>query len=211
MSGRVTGLAWLGGDTLAVLVVDDEQAMAEGRSKTRLVLQNRAGTVLRTEDVTGVLDRALAWDGRALWSCGDVDGGGSVLYRLEPGLLTVTASYPAAGHRPTGLCYDGRFVWMTDRDSGRLDRFDPEVMEVNRTAATPGFSPSGLAWDGHSLWLSDFGTGRLYRLSGSRREWSGTVEPGSFLYRGRVVHLAHDGADLWILPEGARRLIKVRI
>jgi len=209
--GRVTGMAWMGADTLALLMVQDDKVTAAGRAETRLVLQTRAGVVLRSEDMTGVLDRALAWDGRELWSCGDIDGGGSLLYRLEPGLLTVRGSYATPGHRPSGLCHDGRFLWLTDRDSGRLDRFDPQVDEITRSAPTPGFSPCGVTWDGRNLWVTDVGTGRLYRLSGSRRAWSGTVEEAAFLWRGRPVHLAHDGRDLWMLPDGSRSLVKVRI
>lgn len=209
--GRITGLAWMGADTLALLVVRDDRVTAAGRPEARLVLQTRAGVVVRSEDVTGVLDRALAWDGRELWSCGDSANGGSLLYRLEPGLLTVRGSYPAPGHRPTGMCHDGRFLWLTDRDSGRLDRFDPELNEITRSAPTPGFSPCGVAWDGRSLWLTDVGTGRLVRLSGSRRDWSGTVDAAAFLWRGQPVHLAHDGLDLWMLPEGSRWLVRVRI
>ena len=209
--GRVTGLAWIGSDTLAVLVVRDGIVTAGGRPEARLVLQDRRGAVLRDEDATGVLDRGLAWDGRDLWSCGDVDGGASLLYRLEPVLLAVRASYPTAGHRPAGVCHDGRFLWLTDRDSGRLDRFDPELGEITRSTPTPAFSPCGVAWDGRRLWLTDVGTGRLYRLSGSRRAWSGTVAPADFRRRAQVVHLAHDGHDLWYLPEGSRWLVRVRI
>lgn len=208
--GRVTGLAWLGADSLAVLVVGEDPA-GGGPAPVKLVLQNRAGRILRSEDVTGVLSRALAWDGRELWGCGDVDGGGSRLYRLDPALLTVRASYPTPGHRPEGMCSDGRFLWLTDRDAGRLARFDPALNEFTRVASTPGFSPCGVAWDGRSLWLTDVGTGRLYRLSGSRRAWSGTVVPGDFLCRGRAVQLAHDGRDLWLLAAGSSWLVRVRI
>ncbi len=208
--GLVTGVAWLGADSLAVLVVGDEPA-GGGRAPVRLVLQSRAGKVLRSEDVTGVLDRGLAWDGRELWGCGDVDGGASRLYRLDPVLLTVRASYPTPGHRPAGLCSDGRFLWLADRDAGRLARFDPALNEFTRVSSTPGFSPCGVAWDGRNLWLTDIATGRLYRLSGSRRAWSGTVVADDFLRRGTPVHLAHDGRDLWLLAEGAGWLVRVRI
>ncbi|MBM4130981.1 hypothetical protein FJ250_08125 [bacterium] len=207
--GRLAGVAWLGPDTLAVLVVAPE---ADGASPvTRLVLQDRRGHVLRSEDVTGVADRGLAWDGACLWAAGDADGGVSRLLRLDPARLTVVASYPTAGHRPAAVCHDGRFVWLVDRDSGRLERFDPSLLEITRSTAAPAFSPAGLAWDGRHLWLTDAGTGRLYRLSGSRRAWSGTVAAADFGYRGRAVHLTHDGRDLWFAPEDGRWLVRARI
>lgn len=208
-SGRVSGVAWLAADTLAVLVVAD--GVAGAAVTTRLVLQDRRGRVLRSEDVTGVLDRGLAWDGRVLWSAGDAGGGASRLFRLEPALLSVVASYPTPGHRPGGVCHDGRFIWLVDRDSGRLERFDPSLLEMTRSTAAPAFSPAGLAWDGRHLWLTDVGTGRLYRLSGSRRAWSGTVAAEDFHFRGRAVHLTHDGQDLWFVPEDGRWLVRARI
>ena len=209
--GRVTGFAWLGPDTLAVLVVGDAASDAAGRAGARLLVQDRRGAVLRSADVTGVLDRGLAWDGHALWSCGDVEGGGSKLYRLDPGPLTVAASFPTAGHRPAGVACDGRFVWLADRDAARLERFDTELGEITRTTPTPAFSPCGLAWDGLHLWVSDAGTGRLYRLSGPSRAWSGTVDAADFLWRGRPVHLSFNGRDLWYLAEGATHAVRVRL
>jgi sugar lactone lactonase YvrE len=215
--GRVAGVAWISADTLAVLVAAGGEDAAGGAAAagaaaaTRLVLQDRRGRVLRSVDVTGVLSQGLAWDGASLWGAGDAAAGGARLVRLEPGLLTVAASYPTPGHRPAGACHDGRFVWVVDRDAGRLERFDPALMEMTRSTATPAFSPAGLAWDGRHLWLTDAGTGRLYRLSGSRRAWSGTVSASSFSYRGRAVHLAHDGQDLWFVPEDGRWLVRIRI
>ena len=77
--GRVTGLAWIGSDTLAVLVVRDGIVTAGGRPGARLVLQDRRGAGLLDEDVTGVLVRGLAWGGRGLWACGGVGGGAALL------------------------------------------------------------------------------------------------------------------------------------
>lgn len=209
--GRVAGVAWMSADTLAVLVVDDDDAAGGAAPQARLVLQDRRGRVLRSADVSGVLARGLAWDGASLWGAGDAATGGARLVRLEPRRLAVAAAYPTPGHRPAGVCHDGRFVWLVDRDAGRLERFDPSLLEMTRSTATPAFSPTGLAWDGRHLWLADAGTGRLYRLSGSRRAWSGTVSAADFGYRGRDVHLTHDGQDLWFVPEGGRWLVRVRI
>ncbi len=211
VAGRVTGLAWLGPDTLAVLVVREAAATRDAGPEATLLVQDRRGAVARSADVTGVLGRGLAWDGRSLWSCGEAPAGGSRLYRLEPRQLTVIASYPVAGHRPTGICCDGRFVWLTDRDAARLERFDTELGEITRSAPTPAFSPGGLAWDGLHLWLADIGTGRLYRLSGPSRAWSGTVDAGDFLWRGQVVQLAFNGRDLWYLVEGRAHAVRVRL
>ena len=74
----------------------------------------------------------------------------------------------------------------------------------------PGFSPVGLAWDGVGMWVTDSGTGLLYRLSGSRRNWSATVDTESFLFRGEDVLLLHDGGTFWYVIPGQRVGVELR-
>ena len=211
VQGNVTGLAWMGPDTLAVLTDIPDTLSQSGDREVVLVLRDRAGEVLRREDFTGVLDRTLAWDGEFLWSCGDARDGTSILYQIEPDTLRVEEAFDAPGHRPVGMCWDGRFLWLTDRDSGRVDRFDPEVKQITRSVVTPGYSPFGVAWDGLYMWVTDSGTGRLYRLAGSRRNWNATIDTRSFLFRGQDVHLLHDGQAFWYLPAGSTRALEIRI
>ena len=88
-AGTVTGLAWMGLDSLAVLTIVPESAADSGGGGVSLVVQDRAGRILGQGDFTGILARGLAYDGRYLWACGDVDDGSSLLYRLSPDLLQV--------------------------------------------------------------------------------------------------------------------------
>lgn len=211
--GRVTGVAWMGPDTLAVLLDIADTLSTSGEREMHLVFQDTAGVAFRDEDFSGVLDRALAWDGEFLWSCGDADDGSSILYKVGVDSLDVwqvADAFDTPGHRPSGMCFDGRFVWITDRDSGRIDRFDPEVEQITRSALTPGFSPLGVAWDGHQVWVSDAGTGLMYRLSGSRRTWSATVAEESFMHRGENVLLLAWGADFWYVPAGQNIAVGLR-
>ena len=157
------------------------------------LLRNRSGSVLAREDFRGVLDRALAWDGEFLYGCGDAPDGSSILYQIGVDSLKVAEAYDVPGHRPSGMCYDGEFVWISDRDSGRVDRFDPETGAITRSAVTPGFSPFGLAWDGRDMWVTDSGTGRLYRLAGGRRRWTATADAHVFMFRGQDVLLLTQG------------------
>ena len=207
--GLITGLTWVGGDTLAVLTEIPDSLSESGNREVRLLLENAQGMILRSEDFSGVLDRGLAWDGEFFWGCGDSDDGRSLLYKIEPDTLQVEEAFDTPGHRPSGLCWDGRFVWITDRDSGRVDRFDPEVKEITRSVVTPGFSPFGIAWDGTYMWLTDSGTGRLYRLAGGRRRWTGTVDAGVFLFRDQDVRLLFDGQDLRYLTPGRNLAIQI--
>jgi hypothetical protein len=211
--GKVVGLTWMGPDTLAVLMDVADTLTTSGERQMHLVFQDTAGVVFRDEDFSGVLDRALAWDGEFLWSCGDADDGSSILYKIGVDSLDVwqvDEAYDTPGHRPSDMCFDGRFIWITDRDTGRVDRFDPEVEEITRSALTPGFSPFGVGWDGRNMWLTDAGTGLMYRVSGSRRTWSATVAPESFMHRGEDVLLMAEGQRFWYLPAGQNIAVRIR-
>ncbi len=212
--GAVVGLTVAGGDTVACLLDVPADRSTSGRREVRLLVQRRGGRTLRDEDFSGVLDRALAWTGQAFYACGDAPDGTSILYEIRPdslGPLVVQKAHTAPGHRPMALAWDGRHLWLSDRDSGRLDRFDPEVGEFTRFAAAPGFSPCGLAWDGQHMWLTDSGTGRLYRLVGGRLRWNGTVDALSFLHRGTDVLLWHDGVNLWYIVAGQNVAVRADI
>ncbi len=207
--GRVAGITWIGPDTLAVLDDISDTISANGRREVHLVFQDRVGQVMLEQDFTGVLDRGLAWDGEFLWGCGDSREGGSLLYKISLDSLMVTDAYDLPGHRPMGMCYDGRYIWLADRDSGRLDRFDAESGAITRSAVSPAFSPVGMAWDGRRTWLTDAGTGLMYQLTGGRRNWRGTVSAGSFFQRGKDIFLLDDGFSLFFVPNGEHFAIKV--
>jgi len=211
--GTVVGLTWMGPDTLAVLLDVADTLTDSGVREMHLVFQDTAGVVFGDEDFSGVLDRALAWDGEFLWSCGDADDGSSIIYKIGVDTLDVWQvedAFDTPGHRPSDMCFDGRFVWITDRDSGRVDRFDPEVDEITRSALTPGFSPFGVGWDGRNMWLTDAGSGLMYRVSGSRRTWSATIDPESFMHRGEDVLLMSEGANFWYVPPGRNIAVRIR-
>ena len=208
--GEVTGLTWAGGDTLALLVTQVDSLAIEQATQVFLVVGDTSGTIFWQEDFTGVLARGLTWDGEFFWSCGDDAEGGSLLYKIKADTVRVEEVYPTPGHRPMSLAFDGRWLWLTDRDNGRIDRIDPETGALTRSVGAPGFSPVGLAWDGRAMWLTDAGTGRLTRLRGRRLERRDTVVADDWFLRDHDTRLAHDGHSLWVLPAGEtflRRLI----
>ncbi len=210
-SGQINGITWMGTDTLVVLV-ETPPASEDGSDPTvKLVFQNPAGEVYREDDFSGVLNRGLTWDGEFLYSCGDLADGSSVLYQVEPDTLSITEAFDLRGHRPSGLCYDGRYVWIADRDSGRIDRFDCEEKAITRSVIAPGFSPFGLAFDGRYMWNTDSGTGRMYRLTGARKHWSATVDVESFMARGQDVLLLHDGVSMLYIPDGESFAVRVTL
>lgn len=208
--GLIAGITWMGPDTLVVLEDIPDSVSESGDREVRMVFRDTEGAILHMEDFSGVLDRALAWDGEFLYSCGDAADGSSILYQIQVDTLQVEEAFDAPGHRPSAMCFDGRYVWITDRDSGRVDRFDPETKAITRSVVTPGFSPFGVAWDGHNMWVTDSGTGRLYRLSGSRRNWSATVDTESFLFRGKDVLLLNEERSFWYVIPQERVAVELR-
>jgi len=207
--GRVTGMAWVGTDTLALLVQVPGDQSETTPNRVFLTYQKRSGEVFRQVDFTGTLLRGLAYDGTFLWSCGEDENGGGVVFEIDPDTCQVDRSFPTPGHAPSGICWDGTYIWITDRDSRHIDRLDTDSGKVLRSILAPGFSPYGLAHDGQNMWVTDSGTGRLYRLSGSRHRWSATADLQSFLLRGRDVLLLHDGTSLWYLPVGEPQAVRV--
>lgn len=210
-AGCVAGLTWAGADTLAMLVSrTDDQGFDETTNVT-LVVGDTTGTIYWQEDFSGVLTRGLAWDGEFLWSCGDDDGGGSLLYKIRVDTVGVAEVYPAPGHRPMDLAFDGRWLWITDRDNGSIDRIDPETGNLTRTVAAPGFSPGGLTYDGQGMWVADAGTGRLTRMRGGRLQRRNPVAAEDWFLRGYDVLLGFDGQHVWSLAENDSLLRQWRL
>ena len=120
-AGRITGLTWVGRDTLAVLTEIPDTLSESGTREVHLVYQDSIGAVIRREDFTGVLDRGLAWDGEFLWGCGDTDEGRSLLYKIEPDTLKVEEAFDTPG-APSERSVLGRPLRLDHRPGLRPDR-----------------------------------------------------------------------------------------
>ncbi len=210
---ELRGCCWAGADTAVVLVAAADSAAGQPDRLDALLWLDRFGTILRREDLTGVVQRGLAWDGQYLWSLTDATATApATLVQIAPDSLAALQVYPLRGHRPRDLAWDGKSLWLVDRDLGRLIRIDPETGETLRSVPTPGFSPVGVAADGRHLWVADLGTGRLDRLSAGGRRWTGTLRREVFSRRGRETGLAWGAGGLWTWQPAAlvvRRLSAV--
>ena len=58
---------------------------------------------------------------------------------------------PTPGSCPTGLAFDGTYLWVADRKTDTLYAIDPVTGEVNKVIPSPGYWPMGLAFDGKYL------------------------------------------------------------
>ena len=73
----------------------------------------------------------------------------------------VVLSFDSPGRLPSGLTWDGQYLWNVDADnSGRIYKIDPTTGNVLLNYKSPGPNtncpPSGLAWDGSHLWCVDY-------------------------------------------------------
>lgn len=57
---------------------------------------------------------------------------------------------------PTGLCFDGKNLWLADRGTDKLYYINAETGKIIRQIESPAYWPMGLAWDGKNLWNADF-------------------------------------------------------
>ncbi len=70
-------------------------------------------------------------------------------------------SFAVPGRRPTGLTFDGAWLWSADADSRQLFMIDPETGWVVHRLPSPAVFPSGLAAHEGQLLVSDLQAGRI--------------------------------------------------
>ncbi|MBM4157532.1 MAG: transglutaminase [Ignavibacteria bacterium] len=67
----------------------------------------------------------------------------------------VVKSFDTPGKFPTGLCFDGKHLWVADRETDKIYCVDTENGNIIRELESPAYWPMGLAWDGEYLWNAD--------------------------------------------------------
>lgn len=109
------------------------------------------------------------------------------------------------GPCPTGLAFDGKFLWLADNFTDKIYKIDPERGAVVSTYESPGHHPEGLTWDGQYLWHIDSGEKLMYKLDPETGRALTILESNSPNPR----DLAWDGEYLWIADFRSDTLLKV--
>jgi len=112
---------------------------------------------------------------------------------------------PTPGPNPTGLAFDGKFLWLADNRLDQIFKMDPQSGKVIKSFASPGFHPEGLAWDGQYLWHVDAEEKRVYCLDPEKGMALKTLESNSEDPR----DLAWDGKNLWMTDVKNKTLLCV--
>ncbi len=120
----------------------------------------------------------------------------------------VIKSYDTPGQYPTGLTFDGKYLWMADRKEKLIYCINPKNGKVVRSIESPGYWPMGLAWDGEYLWnadvkggspLSENYDGKIYQIDAKDGRIIRSFVAPSKTPRG----LTWDGNHLWSLDNSA--------
>ncbi|HOW25726.1 MAG TPA: transglutaminase domain-containing protein [Bacteroidales bacterium] len=125
----------------------------------------------------------------------------------------VIRSFSSPGEFPTGLAFDGNYLWVADRYVDKIFCIDPANGVVIRSIPSPGYWPAGLAWDGQYLWNIDFQGGlplsenynaQIYQLDPVTGNILHTVQSPAGITHG----LAWDGGYLWCTDSDAEEIIQ---
>jgi transglutaminase-like putative cysteine protease/sugar lactone lactonase YvrE len=128
-----------------------------------------------------------------------------------PGQVIKSMNLP--GKYCTGITYDGKNIWVTDRKTDLLYCLDQNTGKVIRTLPSPGYWPLALTWDGNYIWNSDLkgGTdisedykGIIYKIDPKDGRIMQTLDAPSQ----SPVGLAWDGKYLWCIDDLSDELIQ---
>ncbi len=73
--------------------------------------------------------------------------------------------FSSVGDYPSGLTFDGTYLWTADNSEKLIHQIDPVTFDVIKTIEAPGGNyPNGLAWDGNYLWVSNNDADTIYQL-----------------------------------------------
>lgn len=121
----------------------------------------------------------------------------------DPG--DVSALFKSPGACPTGLAWDGNFLWIADRKADCFFRVDPGDGSFRGSIPAPGYWPMGLAWDGKYLWNVDSKDCRIYRVD----PVTGNVNRSFLTHTPSPQGLAWDGQALWLSDDKEDRIYKL--
>ena len=125
----------------------------------------------------------------------------------------VVKSFSTPGSFPTGLTFDGKNLWLADRETDKIYCINPETGKVIREIESPAYWPTGLAWDGENLWNADFRgrtdveedyDGMIFKIDPKDGTVLKTLKAPSSSPKG----LTWDGEYLWCVDDRTDKVIQ---
>jgi DNA-binding beta-propeller fold protein YncE len=68
-----------------------------------------------------------------------------------------------AGKHPTGIAFDGSYMWVTNYASNTLAKYQVSDGKLLGTFAT-GSGPTGVAFDGANMWVVNSGSSTVSKM-----------------------------------------------
>ncbi len=118
---------------------------------------------------------------------------------------SVERSLPAPGPSPTGMTWDGKYLWIADMKLHTIFKINPDNGSVISSIPSPGLWPAGLAWDGMYLWNVDTVEKRIYKIDPS----SGTILQSFDSPTESPRGIVFDQEDLWLLDNKKDEISKI--
>jgi len=125
--------------------------------------------------------------------------------------LTVRAEAASPGPSPSGLFWDGKYLWSVDAQARKIYKHHRDAnFTLLKTFEAPGPHPVGLGTDGETIWSADAETKLIYQhqsgdtftVIGTYRLPRGTPERLSAFTRSKTL--------IWIGSEGSNNLLAIQ-
>ena len=126
---------------------------------------------------------------------------------------TIIKKFDTQGQYPTGICFDGEYIWQADRETDELYCIDAETGKLIRHIESPAYWPMGLTYDGKYLWNADFRgrtdkaedrDGMIFKIDPD----DGTILKTLHAPSNNPMGLAFDGKYLWLVDDIADKVIQ---
>jgi transglutaminase-like putative cysteine protease/streptogramin lyase len=117
----------------------------------------------------------------------------------------VVKSFPSPGNFPTGLTFDGKYIWNADRKTDMLYKIDPQSGNVIDSMSSPGFQLEDLAFDGKDIWCLDIQEGLIHRFNPA----TGITEKTIAAPCDRPHGMTYDGEYLWLSDIGSDEIMQI--
>ncbi|MBN2104531.1 transglutaminase [bacterium] len=117
----------------------------------------------------------------------------------------VVRGFPAPGKFCTGMCFDGKALWISDYQTDMIYRINPESGAIISQISSPGFWPMDLAWDGEYLWNVDKKQKLIFKIDPE----DGTILRTLEALCGNPEGLAWDGKSLWVSEAKKNGIMKI--
>ncbi len=151
------------------LCFDGESLWLAERDNHRIVKMDTSdGSILKVLEFPSYLSlNGLAWVNGNLWMNNNEEASaiGDTTFIISPETGDIIERFIPNGEQPTGLTYDGKYIWTSDNKKDEIYKLDPRTHEVLETIPAPGGEfPNGLAFDGQYLWVSNNESDELYQI-----------------------------------------------